>query len=135
MRRPDLSGRSNEQLIARFVGDGEAQYQALIRLDNLAYDKMIRDMMYITSELKWRVPDARPALLPLLSHPNVSVRLAAARICMRFAVAQALPVVRDIEANYSEEIGMEASDILSNYESGEYEKEWDDSPIRSPKAK
>ena len=133
MNLPDLSGLSGEQLVARFVADGEAQYQALIRFDHDGYDKMIEDIMYITSELKWRVPDARPALLPLLTHPNVSVRLAAARVCMRFDAAKALPVVKEIEANNVEVIGMEAWEILSNYERGEYQREWDDSPIRSPK--
>ena len=132
MRRPDLSDLSDEQLVARFEADGEAQYQALIRFDHDAYDKMIEDMMYITSELKWRVPDARPALLPLLTHPNVSVRLAAARVCMRFDASNALPVVKEIEANNVEVIGMEAWEILSNYARGEYQKEWDDSPIRPP---
>jgi hypothetical protein len=135
MKLPDLSGLSNEQLVARFEADGEAQYQARIRLDNRAYDKLIKDMMYIHSELKWRVPDARPALLPLLTHSNVCVRMAAARICMRVDLAKALPVVQEIEAKYAEEIGMEASDILSNYERGEYSKEWDDSRIRAQRGK
>jgi hypothetical protein len=135
MTRSDLSSLSNDQLVARFVKDGEAQYQALIRFDYKAYDKMIGDMMYITSELKWRVPDARSALLPLLTHPNVSVRLAAARVCMHVSLAQALPVIREIEANHVEVIGMEAWEILSGYARGEYQREWDDGPLRSQKEK
>ena len=95
---------------------------------------MTEDMMCIHSELKWRIPDARSALLPQLAHPNVCVRLAAAQVCMRVDITKALPVVQEIEANYSEEIGMEAWEVLSSYEDGEYEKEWDDSPIRQPKA-
>jgi len=135
MKRPDLSGLSNDQLVDRFVKDGEAQYQARIGLDNRTYDKMTKDMMYIISELKWRVPDARSALLPLLTYPNVCVRLAAAGVCMRVDAAKALPVVKEIEAEYSEEIGMEAWEILTAYQRGEFEKEWDDGPIRSPKGR
>ncbi|WP_332119352.1 DUF2019 domain-containing protein [Azorhizobium caulinodans] len=67
-----------EDLVLYFVDRSMEMKRADDNMDDNAYntaDKKVRD---IESELKQRPGDGRHALLPLLAHPNIQVRLNAA---------------------------------------------------------
>jgi hypothetical protein len=67
-----------QELVARFVSIGLAQYDAIYVLDKKKYNRLYAMMVDIRNELKRREGDQRRALLPLLDHPNIQVRMAAA---------------------------------------------------------
>jgi hypothetical protein len=69
---------SVQELVARFVSIGLAQYDAMYVLDTRKYNRLYGKMVDVRNELKHREGDQRRALLPLLDHPNVQVRMMAA---------------------------------------------------------
>lgn len=69
---------SVQELVARFVSIGLAQYDAAYVVDTRKYNRLYSKMVEIRNELKRRQRDQRRALLPLLDHPNVQVRMMAA---------------------------------------------------------
>jgi hypothetical protein len=66
---------SVQELVARFLSIGLAQYDAAYVVDTRKYNRLFARMRDILSELKRRDGDQRRALLPLLDHPNVQVRM------------------------------------------------------------
>jgi len=62
---------SVQELVARFVSLGLAQYDAAYVVDTRKYNRLYSKMVDIRNELKRRQGDQRRALLPLLDHPNV----------------------------------------------------------------
>jgi hypothetical protein len=74
------------------------QYDALYVVDTKKYNRLYATMVDIRNELKRREGDQRRALLPLLDHPNVQVRLKAAITMLAVApelARAALGSVRD----------------------------------------
>jgi hypothetical protein len=69
---------SVQELVARFLSIGLAQYDAAYVVDTRKYNRLYAMMADIRKELKRREGDQRRALLPLLDHPNVQVRMMAA---------------------------------------------------------
>jgi hypothetical protein len=69
---------SVQELVAQFVSIGLAQYDALYVVDVKKYNRLFGKMENVLNELKHREGDQRRALLPLLDHPNVQVRMKAA---------------------------------------------------------
>ena len=91
MTEDEIRVAATEDLVVRFAELGVEQYQCgedeawcvdEIANDNpalLRYNRLYQEMATISKELKARGPDARRQLIPLYDHPNVQVRLQAAR--------------------------------------------------------
>jgi hypothetical protein len=69
---------SVQELVARFLSIGLAQYDAAYVIDTGKYNRLYASMQDVRNELRRREGDQRRALLPLLDHPNVQVRMMAA---------------------------------------------------------
>jgi Domain of unknown function (DUF2019) len=78
MAKPADQVASVQELVAQFVSIGLAQYDALYVVDVKKYNRLFGKMENVLNELKQREGDQRRALLPLLDHPNVQVRMKAA---------------------------------------------------------
>ena len=68
-----------DQLVDRFAEIGVAQNTAELMGKISKYNKLYRQMKDVDTELRARGEDARRALLRLYSHPNMQVRLQAAK--------------------------------------------------------
>lgn len=79
MKRVNREELSVDDLIRQFVELGLAQFEADLDDDIAQYNRLFREMMAVERELKSRPGDQRRELLPLYDHPNVQVRLAAAK--------------------------------------------------------
>src|SRR3954449_7955505 len=89
---------SVQQLVERFVSIGLAQYEALYVVDIRKFNRLYREMEDVRHELKRREGDQRRALLPLLDHPNLQVRMKAANSVLAISpqlARKALESVRD----------------------------------------
>ena len=89
---------SVQELVERFLSVSLAQYDAVYVVDTKKYNRLYAMMVDIRNELKRREGDQRRALLPLLDHPNVQVRLKAAITVLAVApelARRALESVRD----------------------------------------
>ena len=89
---------SVHELVAQFVSIGLAQYDALYIVDVKKYNRLYRKMQDVRDELKGRDGDQRRALLPLLDHANLQVRMKAAHTVLAISPAlarRALESVRD----------------------------------------
>jgi Domain of unknown function (DUF2019) len=98
MARTQKQAASVQELVARFVSIGLAQYDALYVVDTKKYNRLYAMMVDIRNELKRREGDQRRALLPLLGHPNPQVRMKAANSLLAISpelARKALESVRD----------------------------------------
>jgi hypothetical protein len=85
MTRLDLSQLTVEHLVKRFADIGIDQDQALFKNDISKFNRLFSQMDSITKELKRRSGDQRSALLMLYDHPNMQVRLKAAKATLAVA--------------------------------------------------
>ena len=97
MRRLNLKNMSVAELVDRFVALGLGQFQAELHGEIAKNNRLIRQMWDVTDELKSRPGDQRSALLPLFDHPNVQVRLMAARLTLAVAPAAARQMLEEIK--------------------------------------
>jgi hypothetical protein len=91
---------SVQELVERFVSTGLAQYEAAYVVDTRKYNRLYARMQDIRGELRRREGDQRRALLPLLNHPNVQVRMMAAHTVLTISpdlARKAFESVRDSE--------------------------------------
>jgi hypothetical protein len=98
MTKPADQVASVHELVAEFVSIGLAQYDALYVVDVKKYNRLYRKMQDVRNELKRREGDQRRALLPLLDHPNLQVRMKVAHTVLAISPAlarKALESVRD----------------------------------------
>ena len=78
-KSPTVSRLSIEELLDRFALIGIKQREALNDSQIRTFNKLFREMAAIGKELRARGTDARLALLKLMTHPDIQVRLQAAR--------------------------------------------------------
>jgi ParB-like chromosome segregation protein Spo0J len=91
---------SVQELVAQFASIGLAQYEALYVVDVKKYNRLLGRMKDVVSELRSRAGDERRALLPLLDHPNLQVRMKAAHAVLAISPAlarKAFESVRDAQ--------------------------------------
>lgn len=113
-----LQDMQTSQLVERFIDVCVAQNEALLD-DRLAkFSRLFEQMRLILEELKTRPGDQRSALLALYDHPNVQVRLKAAKNTLAIAPEAALEVIRSIAASGEYPQAGEAGMSLSNLERG-----------------
>jgi cytochrome c oxidase assembly protein Cox11 len=99
MKPAALDKLSVAQLVDRFAAIGIQQYEAHLIDDTAGYKPLFWQMVAIEKELKSRPGDQRRALLPLFEHPNMEVRLKAAKATLAIAPKQARQIVESIAAS------------------------------------
>ena len=90
---------SVHELVAQFVSIGLAQYDALYVVDIKKYNRLYRNMEDVVTELKQRQGDQRRALLSLLDHPNLQVRMKAAHAVLAISPALARKALESVRAS------------------------------------
>jgi len=96
VKRAKLEELSTEELTDRFAEAGLEQFRSELRNDIAEQNKCVDEEMAIVTELKKRPGDQRSALLRLYEHPNVQVRLNAAKLTFAVAPTAAREVVQAI---------------------------------------
>ena len=84
--------------MARFVSIGLAQSDAADAVETTKYNRLFARMQAVKDEMKRREGDQRRALLPLLDHPNLQVRMMAAHTVLTISpelARKAFESVRD----------------------------------------
>jgi hypothetical protein len=76
---PNLKTSTVSDLVALFIALGLDQYQARLRNEQKRLNRATLEMFDVCEDLKARAGDQRSALLSLYSHPNLQVRLMAAK--------------------------------------------------------
>lgn len=85
-----------EQLVDRFAENGVAQSKAEIRGQISKYNRLFGEMAQISDELRARGVEARLGLRKLYAHPNIHVRLQAAKCSYGAAPSEARKVLEQI---------------------------------------
>ena len=85
-----------DELIARFILIGEKQYPLTLRGEVKKYNLLVENEGKINKELRRRGIEARLELVKLFIHPNIQVRMNAARRSLGIAREPALNVLRQI---------------------------------------
>jgi hypothetical protein len=109
---------SVKELVDLFAKVGLDQYQAELHSDIAKESRLIKRGWEIADELKGRPGDQRSALASLYDHPNVQVRLNAARLTLGVAPAAAKAVVQAVAASKMYPQAMDAGMCLWALEQG-----------------
>ena len=96
MSPPNLKTSTVSDLVALFIALGLNQYQARLRNEQKRLNRATLEMFDVCEELKARAGDQRSALLSLYSHPNLQVRLMAAKLTLAVAPAAAKQLLQEI---------------------------------------
>lgn len=99
MKQIKLSRLSVSQLVDLFALIGVEEDEAE-KVDDLAKrDRLCYEMDAVQAELKGRPGDQRKALLSLFDHPNIEVRLMAAKYTLALAPVEARRMIERIAAS------------------------------------
>ena len=96
MKRLKLEEMSVDELVERFAEIGIAQDQAELMGEIGKFNSLYRQMDATEKELRRRGREARLALLRLYDHPNMQVRLKAAKRTLGVAPEAARKVIQAI---------------------------------------
>ncbi|MGH6823215.1 MAG: DUF2019 domain-containing protein [Methylocella sp.] len=107
-----------DQLVDRFAEIGIAQYPAVMGGATREFKRLFDQMNAVDTELRARGQDARLALLRLYDHPNVQVRLKAAKRTLGVAPEAARNVIQAIYDSKRYPQAGEAGMTISNLDSG-----------------
>jgi Domain of unknown function (DUF2019) len=118
MKRADLGDMTIEELVQRFETITLAQDEATIDDDNERFARLFGQMEEVKEELKKRAGDQRRALMVLYDHPNVQVRLKAAKATLAVAPKAARRLVEVIAASREFPQAGEAGMTLINLDRG-----------------
>lgn len=107
MSPADLASLSTDALLRRFEALCIQQYDALDRNEIAAFNRRYDKIQAIEDELQSRPGDQRRVLMQLFGHPNMQVRLTAARanLAVDYAAAR-----RELEAIVEEQWFPQAGD-------------------------
>lgn len=106
------------ELVARFTALGLDQYQARMRNEQKRLNHAVLQMFDVAKELKNRQGDQRSALLPLYRHPNLQVRLMAAKLTLAVAPQAAREMLQAIADSKDYPQAMDAGMSLWALEKG-----------------
>jgi hypothetical protein len=109
-----------QELVARFLSTGLAQYDAAYVVDTKKYNRLFAKMQDIENELKRREGDQRRALLPLLDHRNVQVRMMAAHAVLAIAPTLARKAFESVRESEVFPQAMNAGMTLRALDNGTY---------------
>jgi ParB-like chromosome segregation protein Spo0J len=106
MRKVDLSGIGTADLVLRFAQIGVAQDEALLGGEIAKFNRLFDLMADVSNELKRRDGDQRRALIALYKHPNMQVRLKAAKHTLAVAPIEARKKIQEIaDSNWFPQAG------------------------------
>src|SRR4051794_7400948 len=111
---------SVQELVAHFLSITLAQYDAARIADTTKYNRLYRKMEDVVNELKRRQGDQRRALLPLLDHPNVQVRMMAAHAVLTISPLRARKAFESVRDSGISPQAADASGTLRALDSGFY---------------
>jgi hypothetical protein len=120
MKQTNLGNMSVDQLAQRFATLAVEQDDALLANDNAEVTRLFWLLMAISDELKSRDGDQRRALLPLYKHPNLQVRVKAAKATLALAPKAARDVLQTVVDSKQQPQALEAGMSLWNLERGVY---------------
>jgi Domain of unknown function (DUF2019) len=118
MSRENLVGLSVAELVQRFIDVAREQQDAELRDDRRDMRALYWKMDAVRNELKARAGDQRRALVPLLRHPNVQVRLKAAKSTLSLDPEGARRTLDVIFASGIQPQAMEAGMSIWNLDRG-----------------
>jgi hypothetical protein len=112
------------ELVKRFASIALAQDAALFSDDTAKYNKLFDELVSVGEELKSRSGDQRRALTELYAHPNMQVRLAAAKETLAVAPDAARALLQSIaESGHFPQSG-DAGMSLHNLKHGIFKPSW-----------
>jgi len=118
MKQAKLEKMTTDQLVTRFAEIGIAQDQAELMGEIGKFNRLYRQMDATEKELRRRGREARPALLRLYDHPNMQVRLNAAKRTLGIAPDAARRVLQAISDSKWQPQAMDAGMSLWNLDRG-----------------
>lgn len=120
MKQAGLNRLSSSELVDRFAGIVELQDRALLDMRVTKFNRLYDDMMEVVDELKRRHGDQRRALVRLFQHPNMQVRLQAAKLTLAVAPTEARAQLEAIaESSWNPQAG-DAGMCLSFLDDGTF---------------
>jgi hypothetical protein len=118
VKKITLADMTVDQLVDRFAEIGIAQDQALLGGATGKFKRLFDQMRAVDEELRARGKQARLGLVRLYDHPNIQVRLQAARKTLGIAPVAARKVSEEVsESGWFPQAG-DAGMTLSNLDSG-----------------
>jgi len=120
MKKVNLRDMAVNQLVKRFAELAVEQDNAALANTTGEVNRLFRLLMAISDELKSRAGDQRRALLPLYEHPNLQVRVKAAKATLAIAPQAARDVLQAVVDSKQQPQALEASMSLWNLERGVY---------------
>lgn len=118
MNSASLRDVSTDQLVDLFAENGVEQDRVILREQVSRFKGVFGRMALIDAELKRRSPDARLALMTLYDHPNMQVRLQAAKCTLAVAPTEARRVLEAIARSGRMPQAADARGTLRNLEEG-----------------
>jgi hypothetical protein len=120
MKRFDVRVATVADLVDRFTAVCVEQDNALLE-DNISkFNRLYDRMIEITQELKSRPGDQRRALLVLLNHRDIQVRLQAARLTLALAPKESRQTIEEIVASKWQPQAGDAGMCLFMLDSGRF---------------
>jgi hypothetical protein len=120
MKQSNLKSMTIDQLVKRFIEIGIAQDSALLENNISGFNRLFEQMQVVNQELKGRAGDQRRALLSLYNHPNMQVRLKAAKTTLAVAPQAARELIQAIAESHHYPQAGEAGMSIWNLERGIY---------------
>jgi hypothetical protein len=106
------------ELVDRFAEIGVAQDRALLYNEISKFNALFNQMRAVDGELRTRGPVARQALVRLFNHPNIQVRLQAAKWSLAIAPQAGRQVIEEINKSQWFPQALEAGMTLRNLDDG-----------------
>jgi nitrogen regulatory protein PII len=97
MKSADLSALSVAELLERFAAICVEQNKTLFSGGYAKFNRLFDQMVAVENELKIRPGDQRSALLALFDHPDMQVRLQAAKLTLAVAPEAARQMLERIK--------------------------------------
>jgi hypothetical protein len=120
MKKVDLSGVSDNDLVRLFAENTREQDKALLVGQTAKYNRLFDRMKDIHDELKRRPGDQRRMLIQLYKFPNMHVRLQAAKLTLAVAPLEARSQLQAIvDSKWFPQAG-DAGMCLHNLDTGFY---------------
>jgi Domain of unknown function (DUF2019) len=118
VKRVSIQKMSGNELVEQFAASAMRQFNAELESDIAKQNNCVEEQMAIAAELKTRSGDQRSALLKLYDHPNIQVRLNAARLSLAVAPTTAREVIQAIKNSKQYPQAMDAGMCLWTLEQG-----------------
>lgn len=119
-RGESLNSLPNADIVHRFEQLCIEQYDAMERDENARVNRLIWRVHALEMELKSRAGDQRRLLISLFGHPNMQVRLSAARANLAVDYLAARRELQDIVDGQWQPQAMDAGITLHNIDTGFY---------------